>query len=200
MAEVDIYWRAVNALKDEKLIIMPTETVYGIVGLATSKKAVEKIYAIKGRAKEKALPIMVSDINYLEGYAQLSDSFIKLAKAFWPGPLTIVTKKGPKLSGEVTGGQETVAVRIPDHRIALKILKSIKKPLAATSANLSGEPPATKVSDIEEEIKKQVALVIDEGESEIKQASTVIDITSSKPKVLREGPISVDDIMVLLQI
>lgn len=182
----------VQSLYEKRLVVFPTDTVYGIACLAESEEAVRGLYEAKGRDFRAALPVMVASTALIEQVARPIPGLDRLAEWFWPGPLTIVLPKQPWLSSLVTAGGDTVGVRIPDHPLALDILRRIDCPLAVSSANRSGQPPARSAAEALAQLNGRVDLVLEGGEAPGGQASTVLDLTASPPAVLREGPVPAD--------
>ena len=180
--------KAVDTLKSGGVIAFPTDTVYGIGVDPFQSEAIQKLYTIKGRPKNKPIPILVGSYQDVENIAQnLPEMFFQLASQFWPGALTlIVEEKG--LPTQITAGGNTVGLRMPDHPIALKILQRFG-PIATTSANKSDKAPATSKSEIERELGNLVDLIIDGGTTNTGTSSTVIDLIKTPPKVLRQGEI-----------
>ena len=186
---------AADAIRRGELVIFPTETVYGLAADALNEDAVKKVYAAKKRNSTQSLPVQISSIGDIRLVADdVPECAYKLADAFWPGPLTMILKKNKNLSDMVTGGLDTVGVRVPDHAVALALLNEIKSPIIATSANISASKPATNALDVSEELGEHVEIVLDAGESRIGLASTVIDVSVNPPKILRSGVISAEDI------
>jgi L-threonylcarbamoyladenylate synthase len=172
---------------------MPTETVYGLGGDATNPLSAQKIYAAKGRPSDNPLIIHVSDPRDAEKYAVTNDLYYKLARAFMPGPLTVILPKKDTVPYETTGGLETVAVRCPSHPVARAIINAAGVPIAAPSANISGRPSATAVKYVIEDFDGKVDMIIDGGESEIGLESTIVLITKDSGLILlRPGAITYD--------
>lgn len=168
---------AADALKKGEVVICPTDTIYGFLADAENEKAVEKIYKIKKRAKSKPLPVFVKDIKMAKDLAEISPVQEKIIKKRWPGKYTFVLgKKG--------GG--AVALRMPNHKFLLDLIKKIKKPLAQTSVNISGEPELNKIKDIINKFQEEDILVIDAGDLPKRKPSAIIDLTQEKAKVLRK--------------
>ena len=182
-------------LNDGELVAFPTETVYGIGADATNDMAVAKVFAAKGRPAFNPLIIHIADIKFAEDFAHLCDNARKLANAFWPGPLTIIIAKkpGPQISELATAGLDTIAIRCPDHPVALKLLKHIDRPIVAPSANRSGHISATEAAHVEEDLGEKIAIILDGGATAIGIESTVISLTPD-PKILRPGAISAEEI------
>ena len=189
-AEVE---RAAALIRDGGLVVIPTETVYGLGGNATNPLSAQKIYAAKGRPSDNPLIIHISDPCDAEKYAFTNNLYYKLAKAFMPGPLTVILPKKDTIPQETTGGLQTVAVRCPSHPIARAVIKSAGVPIAAPSANISGRPSATAVKYVIEDFDGRVDMIIDGGESEIGLESTIVLVTENEGLVLlRPGAITYD--------
>ena len=186
--------QAISILKGGGLIAFPTDTVYGLAADAWDGEAVSKLYQVKSRSELKSIPVLLAGEAAIEEVAaEPSERVRALAAEFWPGPLTIIVDRKIELPLEVspTG---TVGVRAPDHEFALTLL-SIYGPLAATSANLSGQPSATTAVQVIETLRGKVDLVVDDGETAGGIPSTVVDITVSPPVLLRQGPISIETVL-----
>jgi L-threonylcarbamoyladenylate synthase len=182
--------RAVTVLRAGGLIVFPTDTVYGVGALATNPDAVAALYVAKQRPGSKAIPLLVPTLEVLSTVvAAVPAAARPLAERFWPGALTMVLRRAPSVPDVVTASGETVAVRIPDHPVALALLDALAAPLAATSANLSGERAPDTAEDALAQLDGRVDLVLDGGRCPGGVASTVIDMTSDPPVVLREGGI-----------
>lgn len=183
---------AERILKNGAVIIGPSDTVYGLYADATDEKAVKKIFDIKKRAPEKALPIFVKDIATARKLAYIDDRKAKFLEKVWPGAVTVVFQHKEKLPPVLTGGLQTIAIRIPDHQFLLQLLNRLDFPLAQSSANISGRVPIRSVEEmdsVELQKSKLVDLVIDFGELP-QRASTVIDFTRNEPAILRVGIIT----------
>jgi len=178
---------AARAIKEGLVIVYPTETVYGIGTNALDPKSVLKIFRIKERPLNKALPIAVSGTKMAEKLAFLTEEARKLMREFWPGPLTIILKKKSSVPVEVTGGGESVGLRAPGHAVPLSIMKMTDLPLIATSANKHNQPNPETADEALTQIG-EVDLVLDAGK--VKGVpSTVIDLTKRPPVIIRDGPI-----------
>lgn len=187
-----------KAIKQGKLVLFPTETVYGIGANALNEEAVKKIYIAKGRASDNPLIAHVSNLNMLEELVlDVGTIEAKLIEAFWPGPLTIVFNKKPIVPDIITGGLNTVAIRMPSDGIAHKLIEYSKCPIAAPSANISGKPSGTQIEDIIDELDGKVEYVIDGGKVKIGVESTVIRVVDGTVHILRPGKITPEDIMKL---
>jgi len=182
---------AAEALRSGELIGLPTETVYGIAADATNRDAVLKTFELKRRPAENPLIVHVASIADAEALvASIPESAIKLASLFWPGPLTIVLPKGGVVSELVTGGLDTVAIRVPRHPVALAILVEAGIPLSAPSANAFMGLSPTKAENIAPEVLRGLTFVIDGGACDVGVESTVVDCSESEVAILRPGGIS----------
>jgi L-threonylcarbamoyladenylate synthase len=180
-----------RALANSKLVIFPTETVYGIGANALDSNAANKIYKTKGRPSDNPLIVHIANKNDVRKYTiSISKDAKKLILAFWPGPLTLIFKKNGLIPSTTTGGLKTIAIRMPSNKIALKIIKYAKVPVAAPSANLSGEPSSTKFKHVLNDFYNKVDYIIDGGDSKIGLESTVLDTTGKNIAILRPGFIS----------
>ncbi|MEW5961712.1 MAG: L-threonylcarbamoyladenylate synthase [Chloroflexota bacterium] len=186
-------------LRAGEIVAFPTDTVYGVGANAFERYAVRQIFAIKQRPPEKALPVFIYQIDDLNQVARRvpNEAWIVLQK-FWPGALTVVLPKNPRLPDDVTAGQETVAVRIPDHPTCLELISQVGRPLAVTSANRSGQPTPTTAQGVAGQLGPALPLVLDGGPSPASQPSTIIDLSASLPRLLRPGPISLAALRELL--
>ena len=185
-----IVWKVIKYIKQGKVIVLPTDTVYGLVADATNKKAVERILKIKNRSKEKAIPIFVKDIKMVGKLAKINKNQEKFLNSVWSGKMTAVLKlkiKNEKL--KICGiDRKTIALRIPKYKLILRLLKRTNILLTGTSANISNRPASTKIKEVIEQFgnqKEQPDLIIDAGNLPKSRPSTVIDLTEFPPKVLR---------------
>ncbi|HHY73836.1 MAG TPA: threonylcarbamoyl-AMP synthase [Bacillus bacterium] len=182
-------------ITEDEVVAFPTETVYGLGANALSDKAIAKIYEAKGRPSDNPLIVHIANreqlINLVEN---IPDTAQKLMAVFWPGPLTIIFKSNVAVSEKVTAGLKTVAVRMPDHPIALAIIEAAAVPLAAPSANLSGKPSPTKAAHVLHDLNGRIAGVLDGGPTGVGLESTVIDCTITPPMILRPGGVTKEQI------
>ncbi|NUQ38337.1 MAG: threonylcarbamoyl-AMP synthase [Caldilineales bacterium] len=186
------------ALAAGRLIVFPTDTVYGLAALAYNADAVRALYALKRRPHHLAIPVMIAETAQIERVARPLPGFAALAAHFWPGALTIILPRVPALPDIVTAGGETVAVRIPNHPFALDILRAIDEPLAVTSANLSGRPAALTAAEAHSQLGN-FPLILDGGPALDDAVSTIIDLTQKPLRVLRPGPISAEALAAVLE-
>ena len=187
-------------IKNGKIVVFPTETVYGIGTNGLSKEAIENLFKIKQRPKEKPISLLVSDINMIDKVAkEINDIEYKLIKKFMPGPVTIILRKKELIPNILTNGSEFVGIRIPDDEIAIKLIEYSGVPIATTSANISGKEANTNLKDIMIELKDKVDYYIDGGISKIGRASTVIKVEDNKIKILREGSITKEQLINALE-
>lgn len=183
--------RAVDVLRAGGVVALPTETVYGLAADVGNPDAIARIYAIKGRPADHPLIVHVHDAGALDGYvAAVTPQLRALAERFWPGPLTVIVARGPRTPRFVTGGQDTVAVRIPAHPLAHEILRAFGGALAAPSANRFGRISPTSAEHVRADLGSDVDLVVDGGPARIGVESTIVDLTGAVPAVLRAGAIT----------
>lgn len=194
----DAVARAVAILQRGGVVAIPTETVYGLAADLGNAAAIARIYAIKGRPADHPLIVHAHDMDTLDGYAVFPPALTALAQRFWPGPLTAVVKRGPRTPRTVTGGQDTVAVRIPAHPLALAILSAFGRPLAAPSANRFGRVSPTTAQHVRDDLGDTVELVVDGGPARVGVESTIVDLTASVPAVLRAGAITPSELSAAL--
>ena len=193
--DYSVLQEAGNIIKHGGLVIFPTETVYGLGANGLDEDAVKKIYIAKGRKPDNPLILHICDIGMLGQIAKdISDIEFKLMNAFWPGPFTIILNKTDIVPSVVTGGLDTVAIRMPNNEIARHLIKYSEVPVAAPSANISGRPSGTNLQDIYKELSYQVDYMIDGGKCQIGLESTVVRVINGIPHILRPGKITADEI------
>lgn len=183
------YQHAVDILTSGGVVAFPTETVYGLGALATNEQAVQKIFEAKGRPSDNPLIVHIGRQAEVADYAaHITEDAEKLMTAYWPGPLTLVFDKIPGvIAPNVTPGVDTVGIRMPDHPVALELLRALGGPLAAPSANRSGKPSPTEALHVFEDLEGLIPLILDGGQTGIGVESTVLDMTTSPPAILRPG-------------
>ena len=186
---------AANLIKSGKLVIFPTETVYGIGTNGLDENAIKRLYEAKRRPLSKPINLLVSDIKMIERVTKnISDMEYKLMKAFFPGPLTIILNKKDIVPDILTANGSTVGVRMPEGKIARELVKYADVPIAAPSANISGKLSGTNLQDIQKDFEKSVDCFIDGGESKFGIASTIVKVVNNIPHILRVGSISKEEI------
>ena len=186
---------AVSLLKDGGVISVPTDTLYGLAASAFEEGAVERLFRIKGRPQNAALPLLLADPADMTSYAvDVPEVAWRLAELFWPGPLTLVLRKAEKVPNVVTGGASTVAVRVPDHAVPRAIVRGLGAPITGTSANRTGMPGLTTADAVLAELDGEIDYVVDGGRCPLGTASTVLDISGPSTRIVREGAVSRQEI------
>jgi len=190
---------ASDTVKLGGLVVYPTDTLYGLGCDPFSIEAVKRVFKVKGEERKKPLPILASDIQQVRVIAHLSKEAEKVAKRFWPGPLTIVVPKKPTLPNIVTCDSDSVGVRVPKHDSALQLIRLSGGLLVGTSANRTGEKPPKTAQEAVQQLGEEVDIILDGGPAPLGVSSSVIDFTSVKPKLVRKGPIKLSDVLDILQ-
>ncbi len=186
---------AAGVLRKGGLVAFPTETVYGLGALVWDEKAVERVFQVKGRPSDNPLIVHVSSVEMVEKVAaQIPEDAYKLMEKAWPGPLTIVLPRGKSVPRSVTAGLDTVAVRMPSHPVALSLIRESGEPVAAPSANPSGKPSPTSGRHVVRDLMGKIEVILDAGETLYGVESTVVNITTDPPTLLRPGAITVEDV------
>ena len=192
---------AAEILRNGGLVGLPTETVYGLAANALDAEAVSSIYVAKGRPSDNPLIVHISDVCEIEKYnlvREFSESAKLLADKFWPGPLTIIMPKSDTIPTVVTGGLNSVAVRLPLHSVARDIISAAGCPLAAPSANLSGSPSPTTAQHVYEDLQGRIPLIIDGGSADVGLESTVLTLCTDVPTILRPGKVTLEELQQVL--
>lgn len=204
---------AAKLIKQGRVIVCPTDTVYGLLADAQNKNAIKELFEIKKRPKEKAIPIFVKDIKTAKRLAYINGSQEKFLKKFWPGKLTVVLRKKEKLPKILFGSTKKIGLRIPSYKLVNLLLKKLNLPLTGTSANISGKLPSTKIKEVIKQFKNQPPttfrgkrsgqakrtksgggqpdLILDAGNLSPSLPSTIIDLTKKKSKILRKGALKI---------
>ena len=194
LAPADI-GRAVAVLRAGGLIAFPTETVYGLGADASNPEAVKKIYAAKGRPRNHPLIVHLASVDAVSHWAsEVPETAKLLAARYWPGPLTLILKRGARVDDLVTGGQDTVALRVPSHATAQALLRSFGGGIAAPSANRYGRVSATTAEHVEAEFGSAIDFVLDGGACDLGIESTIVDVSGARPALLRPGSITVPEL------
>jgi len=197
--DYNIIKEAAKIINEGGTVVFPTETVYGIGADALNNEAVDKIFKAKGRPQDNPLIVHIADFDDLyDLVSSVPDNARILADKFWPGPLTMILDKKEILSDKITAGLKTAAIRLPINEIALALIKESKKPIAAPSANTSGKPSPTEVSHVIDDLMGKVDMIIDGGSTYIGLESTVVDMTTEIPMILRPGGVTIEEIIKVL--
>lgn len=189
---------AVSAAKGGRLVVLPTDTVYGIGADAFDNDAVRALLAAKGRGRDMPVGVLVGSWHTIDGlvYA-VPPAARELIQAFWPGALSLVVRHAPSLQWDLGNSAGTVMLRMPLHPVAIELLREVG-PMAVSSANISGSPAAVTAQDARTQLGERVEVYLDAGPSPRGAASTIVDLTGASPRVLREGPVGVDEIAKVL--
>lgn len=188
---------AVRTLKQDLLVAIPTETVYGLAARASSPNAIKKIFIIKGRPTEHPLILHIAKIQDLPLWSsELSNDAHVLAEKYWPGPLTLVVRRNNKVCDEITGGRDTVAIRCPSHPITTELLIRLGDAIVAPSANRFGKVSPTSALHVAEDFGDEINVILDGGECSIGVESTIVDCTTNPPQILRAGAITAEKIQI----
>lgn len=180
---------ATDAVKSGRLVVLPTDTVYGIAADAFDNGAVANLLAAKGRGRDMPVGVLVGSWHTISGLVySVPDAAHELIRAFWPGALSLVVQQAPSLQWDLGDARGTVMLRMPLQPVALDVLRAVG-PMAVSSANVSGQPPATTAAEAQHQLGDRVDVYLDGGTSEQQAASTILDLTGEVPKILRAGPI-----------
>lgn len=191
---------AISALKGGRLVVLPTDTVYGVGADAFDGEAVAALLAAKGRGRNMPVPVLVGSWHTIEGLVySVSPSAQELIHAFWPGALSLVVRQAPSLRWDLGDADGTVMLRMPLHPVAIELLREVG-PMAVSSANRSGRPAATTAAEAQEQLGERVEVYLDAGPAAQQAASTIVDLTGKHPRVLRQGPISAEALAEVLDV
>jgi tRNA threonylcarbamoyl adenosine modification protein (Sua5/YciO/YrdC/YwlC family) len=189
---------AVSAVKGGRLVVLPTDTVYGIGADSFDNIAVAALLSAKGRGRDMPVPVLVGSWHTIDGLAYAVPHVAReLIEAFWPGALSLVVSQAPSLQWDLGDAHSTVMLRMPLHPVAIELLREVG-PMAVSSANISGRPPAVTVEDARGQLGDLVEVYLDGGSAEQQAASTIVDVTGAAPRILRAGPVSAEDIAKVL--
>ena len=182
--------KAVSTLNRGGLVAFPTDTLYALGAHAFMEEAISRVYEAKGRPQGMALPLLLSGPGEIDRVAvDVPQAAWDLAERFWPGAVTMVLYKAPSVSSTITGGRDTVAVRVPSHPLALALMEGIGAPLTGTSANRSGGPDPVTAEVVRQHLGEAVDVVLDEGPCTLAESSTIVDMTAEPPRIVRAGAI-----------
>ena len=185
---------AVSVVKSGRLVVMPTDTVYGLGADAFDSRAVAGLLSAKGRGRDMPVGVLVGSWHTIEGLVySVPNEARELIRAFWPGALSLVVKQAPSLQWDLGDARGTVMLRMPLHPVAIELLRETG-PMAVSSANISGQPPASTAEDAQRQLGDLVDVYLDAGPSQQQAASTIVDLTSATPRLLREGPVTAADV------
>lgn len=185
---------AVGAVKNGGLVVLPTDTVYGIGADAFDGSAVAALLSAKGRGRDMPVPVLVGSWNTIDGLAlSVSGAMHDLVRAFWPGALSLVVRQAPSVQWDLGDARGTVMLRMPLHPVAIELLRQVG-PMAVSSANVSGRPPAVDAENAREQLGDKVDVYLDAGPSAQQSASTILDLTGAEPRILRSGPVTAERI------
>ena len=191
---------ATSAVKAGRLVVLPTDTVYGIGADAFDSSAVAALLAAKGRGRDMPVGVLVGSWHTIDGLMYtVPHSARELIRAFWPGALSLVVRQAPSLQWDLGEAYGTVMLRMPLHPVAIELLREVG-PMAVSSANISGQPSAVTVEDARDQLGELVEVYLDAGPSEKQAASTIVDLTGFHPRVLRQGPVTVEAIAKVLDV
>jgi L-threonylcarbamoyladenylate synthase len=191
--------RAADCLRRGGLVAFPTETVYGLGVHALDRAAVQRLFAAKGRPANDPLIVHIDSLERIhELVVNIPDAARDLAARFWPGPLTLVLPRSPRVPDEVTAGLSTVAIRVPGHAVALALLAAAGVPVAAPSANLYSRPSPTRASHVLDDLAGRIDLIVDGGPTQVGVESTVLDLSGDVPTILRPGAVSLEMLRTIL--
>lgn len=200
---IDALAEAARVLKMGGAIVYPTDTVYGLGCDATNTEAVERVFKIKKRPKTKAVPMIIKDMAMAKKYAWFDSRVERVLDQLWPGPITVVLKKRFNLPDAVTAGKMTLGMRIPDYKLVNYLVEAVDIPLVATSANISNQQSSRRISEVLRQFEKsfpQPDLILEAGNLAGSEPSTVLDLSESKPKIIRIGPVSPKKLMEILAV
>jgi len=186
---------AAQALREGKLVALPTETVYGLAADASNAKAVQRIFSVKGRPANHPLIVHIANADQISRWARdVPAVAYALADAFWPGPLTMLLWRHESVCDEVTGGRDTIGLRVPDHELTLSVLQEFGGAVAAPSANRFGKVSPTTAAHVEADLGSEVDVILDGGACTVGVESTIVDLTAEQPTVLRLGAITIEQL------
>lgn len=190
--ETSLIRYAADQIRAGEVLGMPTDTFYGLAADPFNLRAVDRVYDIKSRSRHKPLSLLIESVDQAEDLCKpLPEEFYKLARRYWPGPLTIIVKAASRLPLKVTANTGNVALRVPNAKIPLAVVTAAQIPITATSANLSGESECTTAEAVRDQLRDRIAIIVDGGTSPREVASTIVDLTDDEARwqIMREGAI-----------
>jgi L-threonylcarbamoyladenylate synthase len=185
------------------VVVVPTDTVYGLAADATNPDAVMRLFRIKKRPKTKPVPVIIRDMEMARSLAYLNKRLEKILSILWPGAITIILQKKAMMPDLVTAGKRTIGLRLPDYKLLHFLLEVVGKPMTATSANISGEEPSIDAEEVAGQFTKEFYkpdLVLDAGKLKFSEPSTVLDLAAAEPKIIRIGPVNPKKLMEILSV
>ena len=189
---------AVGILRAGGVVALPTDTLYGLAADAFSVEAVLRVFQVKGRSTSMAIPLLLGGVRDIEMVAvEVPDLALDFVKRFWPGPLTLVLRKSPDVPDVVTGGKDSIAVRMPNHSVPLSLINELGGPITGTSANPTAGPDPTTAQDVAALLDGEIDLIIDGGPAPVGSPSTVLDLMEPTPRILRKGAIPLSSLQSL---
>jgi L-threonylcarbamoyladenylate synthase len=193
------YQEICSLLRSGGVVAFPTDTAYGLGADPFNEAAIDRIFQIKGRPDTKPILLVVSSIDMAESVAEPDEVFYDLAKQFWPGPLTMILRSAESVPSKLTAGTRTIGIRWPMARFASKLVTEFGTPITATSANRSGLPAAVTAEEVRRQLDESVDALIDGGELPSRGGSTLLDLTTGTPAILRDGPVSFETLQQFLR-
>ncbi len=188
-------------LREGGVVAYPTDTVYGLGAVVFNASAVATAYVLKGRSRDQGMPVLIASDSQLREVAdEVPDVAFDLAKRFWPGQLTLVLKRHPLLHRLVTGGSSTVAVRLPDHPCPQTLISACGAPITGTSANKHGAASPTTAEEVQRQLGNRLSVILDGGPTPHDRGSTILDVTESPARLLREGPVTLDELRLVCDV
>ena len=187
--------RAAATLRNGGVVAIPTDTLYGLAADPWNAAAFARVFAVKGRPDDRALPLVAADVDQVkEWIGELNEAATRLVERFWPGPLTLVMRAPDAIAAEVTAGGSTVGVRVPSHAVTRALCAAFERPLTATSANISGQPATDNPNDVADRLSIGLDLLLDAGTTPGGPPSTIVDVTQRELRLIRAGAVSWKDV------
>ena len=192
---------AAALLRESGVVAYPTDTVYGLGANVYDPQAVSTLFVLKGRDRSQGVPVLIAaDSQLAEVAAEVPDAALALAERFWPGALTLIVRRNPLIPTLVTGGGDTVAVRLPDHPCPQALVSALGAPITGTSANRHGGPEPASAQEVQRQLGRSLRLVLDGGPSAGGVPSTIVDVTAPTPRLVRAGAIALDELRAVCEV